>query len=255
MLLAYPWWLEESLDGEIMNSQHIVRSYDAELAALGDRIAAMGGHAERMVDEAIAALINADVELARKVIADDLVLDEGQRWVDEQAVLLIARRQPVADDLRDVIGAIRISSELERVGDLGKNIAKRVVAVSQARQPPRLFRGLEALATLALTQLKRVLDVYASRSVGAIGFMRDRDEEIDAMYTSLFRELLTYMMEDPRNISPCTHLLFCAKNIERIGDHATNIAETVYYVVTGAQLPTERAKEDKSHHVVLPAGS
>jgi phosphate transport system protein len=234
-----------------MNSQHIVRAYDDELATLGNRIAAMGGHAERMVDEAVGALINADVALARKVIADDIVLDEGQRWIDDRAILLIAKRQPMADDLREIIGTIRIAADLERVGDLGKSIAKRVVAVSDTRQPVQLFRGLEALATLALTQLKQVLDVYASRSIGAIAFMRDRDEEIDAMYTSLFRELLTYMMEDPRNISPCTHLLFCAKNIERIGDHATNIAETVYYVVTGEQLPLERPKEDKSHRVVL----
>jgi phosphate transport system protein len=234
-----------------MNSQHTVRAYDEELATLGNRIAAMGGHAERMVDEAVAALINADTALARKVIADDVVLDEGQRWIDDRAIVLIAKRQPMADDLREIIGTIRISADLERVGDLGKNIAKRVVAVADMRQPVQLFRGLEALATLALTQLKQVLDVYASRSVGAIAFMRDRDEEIDAMYTSLFRELLTYMMEDPRNISPCTHLLFCAKNIERIGDHATNIAETVYYVVTGEQLPLERPKEDKSHRVVM----
>src|SRR5690606_38666069 len=141
-----------------------------------------------------------------------------------------------------------------RVGDLGKSIAKRVVAVVDARQPVQLFRGIEALATLALTQLKHVLDVFASRDVAAISFMRDRDEEIDAMYTSLFRELLTYMMEDPRNISPCTHLLFCAKNIERIGDHATNVAETVYYIVTGRQLPLERPKEDKSHKVVMIGG-
>src|SRR5690606_13664579 len=183
----------------------------------------MGGHAERMVEEAVAALINDDVALARKVIADDAVLDEGERWVDDYAVRLIARRQPMADDLRGVVGAIRISSDLERVGDLGKNIAKRAVAIAEAGQPVQLFRGIEALATLALTQLKQVLDIYASRSVDAIAFMRDRDGEIDAMYTSLFRELLTYMMEDPRNISPCTHLLFCAKNIERIGDYATNI--------------------------------
>ena len=158
----------------------------------------------------------------------------------------------MADDLREVIGAIRISADLERVGDLGKNIAKRVVAVSDARHPFSLFRGLQALTELALTQLKDVLDAYASRSVERLGFVRDRDDQIDAMYTSLFRELLTYMMEDPRNITACTHLLFCAKNIERIGDHATNIAETVYYVVTGDQMPPDRPKEDKSHRVVLP---
>ena len=157
----------------------------------------------------------------------------------------------MATDLREIIGAIRISADLERVGDLGKNVAKRVVAVIEGRQPPSLFRGLEALADLALTQLKEVLDVYASRSVEKIGFVRDRDDQIDAMYTSLFRELLTYMMEDPRNITPCTHLLFCAKNIERIGDHATNIAETIYYIVTGDQMPAERPKGDKTDKVVL----
>jgi phosphate transport system protein len=127
-----------------------------------------------------------------------------------------------------------------------------VAAVIDGRQPTSLFRGLEALADLALTQLKEVLDVYASRSVEKIGFVRDRDDQIDAMYTSLFRELLTYMMEDPRNITPCTHLLFCAKNIERIGDHATNIAETIYYIVTGDQMPAERPKGDKTDKIVLP---
>lgn len=234
-----------------MQSQHIVRAYDQELRYLATRIAAMGGHAERMVDQAIEALVNSDPGLAQKVIDDDPVLDEGQRDIDERAIVLIAKRQPMADDLREIIGAIRISSDLERVGDLGKNIAKRVVAVTDGRQPVSLFRGLQALAQLALTQLKEVLDVYATRGIERIGFVRDRDEEIDAMYTSLFRELLTYMMEDPRNITACTHLLFCAKNIERIGDHATNIAETVYYIVTGSQMPTERPKEDKSHRVTL----
>ncbi len=233
---------------------HIVRAYDEDLKYLRNRLAAMGGHAERMVDQAVLALVNADAGLARKVIADDVFLDETQRDIDDKAILLIAKRQPMADDLREVIGSIRVSADLERVGDLGKNIAKRVVAVTEGRQPLSLFRGLQALAELALTQLKEVLDVYASRSVDRLAFMRDRDDQIDAMYTSLFRELLTYMMEDPRNITPCTHLLFCAKNIERIGDHATNIAETVYYVIKGEQMPIERPKDDKSHRVVLTGG-
>ncbi len=232
-----------------MQSVHIVSAYDEELKYLSKRIAAMGGHAERMVEQAIAALVNADPGLAQKVIRDDAVLDEGQREIDDKAIIIIARRQPMATDLREIIGAIRISADLERVGDLGKNVAKRVVAVIEGRQPPSLFRGLEALADLALTQLKEVLDVYASRSVEKIGFVRDRDDQIDAMYTSLFRELLTYMMEDPRNITPCTHLLFCAKNIERIGDHATNIAETIYYMTTGAQPEGERPKDDTANTV------
>lgn len=212
-----------------------------------------GRPCERMVEQAIAALVHADPALARKVVEDDAVLDEAQREVDDKAIVIIARRQPMAVDLREVIGAIRISADLERVGDLAKNVAKRVAAVAEVGQPARLFRGIEALAELALAQLKQVLDVYASRSVDKLGFVRDRDGEIDAMYTSLFRELLTHMMEDPRNITPCTHLLFCAKNIERIGDHATNIAETIYHIVTAEQMPAERPKGDKTDQLVLPA--
>ncbi|MBZ9659716.1 phosphate signaling complex protein PhoU [Mesorhizobium sp. ESP-6-4] len=234
-----------------MQSVHIASAYDEELKFLSKRIAAMGGHAERMVEQAVAALVNVDHGLAQKVIQDDLVLDEGQREIDDKAIIIIARRQPMATDLREIVGAIRISADIERVGDLGKNVAKRVASVD-GRQPNSLFRGIEALANLALTQLKEVLDVYASRSVERIGLVRDRDDQIDAMYTSLFRELLTYMMEDPRNITPCTHLLFCAKNIERIGDHATNIAETIYYIVTGDQMPADRPKGDKTDKVVLP---
>ncbi|ESX28718.1 phosphate signaling complex protein PhoU [Mesorhizobium sp. LSJC264A00] len=236
-----------------MQSVHIVSAYDEELKYLAKRIAAMGGHAERMVEQAIQALVNADPGLAQKVIRDDIVLDDGQREIDDKAIVIIAKRQPMATDLREIVGAIRISADLERVGDLAKNVAKRVVSVIDGSQPTSLFRGLEALAELALTQLKEVLDVYASRSVEKIGFVRDRDDQIDAMYTSLFRELLTYMMEDPRNITPCTHLLFCAKNIERIGDHATNIAETIYYIVTGEQLPAERPKGDKTDKIAFPA--
>jgi phosphate transport system protein len=231
-----------------------MRAFDEELRFLANRIAAMGGHAERMVDQSVAALVNSDHDLARKVIADDTLLDDGQREIDDKAIVIIAKRQPMADDLREIVGAIRISADLERVGDLGKNIAKRVFAVTESRQPPSLFRGLQALAELALTQLKDVLDVYGTRDVERIGVTRDRDEQIDAVYTSLFRELLTYMMEDPRNITACTHMLFCAKNIERIGDHATNIAETVYYIVTGKQMPPERPKEDRSHRVTISGG-
>jgi len=235
-----------------MQSVHTVSAYDEELNYLARQIAAMGGHAERMVDEAIAALIHADVGLAQKVIADDAVLDGIQREIDDKAIVVIARRQPMAADLREIIGTIRISAELERVGDLAKNVAKRVVAVTQNQQPTSLFRGIDALTELALNQLKEVLDIFASRELGRISFVRDRDDQIDAMYTSLFREMLTYMMEDQRNITPCTHLLFCAKNIERIGDHATNIAETIFHIVTGEQMPAERRKSDKTDQVGVP---
>ncbi|WP_336055774.1 phosphate signaling complex protein PhoU [Nitratireductor sp. CH_MIT9313-5] len=235
-----------------MTSQHIMRSFDEELRYLTNQIGAMGGYSERMVAEAVSALVGGDVDLARKVVADDEYLDLREREIGEKAVVVIAKRQPMAGDLREIVGAIRIASDLERIGDLGKNIAKRVVAVTESRQPMRLFRGLSSLSDLALTQLKDVLDAYASRSADKIGSVRDRDEEIDAMYTSLFRELLVYMMEDPRNITACTHLLFCAKNIERIGDHATNIAETVHHIITGTQLAPERPKVDLSHKVTAP---
>ncbi|PHP65480.1 phosphate transport system regulatory protein PhoU [Zhengella mangrovi] len=232
------------------DSNHTVRAFDTDLHALSDKIAQMGGMAESMVFDAVSALVRADESFVDEVRERDAVLDRLQREIDEKAVLIIARRQPMAQDLREIIGAMRIAADLERVGDLGKSIAKRVSAISRDSQPRSFYRGLEALAELALSQLKDVLDSYASRSVERIPAMRDRDEEIDSMYTSLFRELLTYMMEDPRNISPCTHLLFCAKNIERIGDHATNVAETVYFIATGRQLDAERPKDDDSHKVV-----
>ena len=232
-------------------STHIASVYDEDLKYLTRRLSEMGGLAEQMCSDAVRALVNSDAALAQKVISDDVILDHAEREIGDKAIVTIARRQPVAADLREIMGSIRIAADLERVGDLGKNTAKRVIAVQGTGVPRKLARGLEHLSDLALVQLKDVLDVYATRSAEKAEAIRSRDEEIDAMYTSLFRELLTYMMEDPRNITACTHLLFCAKNIERIGDHATNIAETVYYIVTGKQMPPERPKEDTSHRVTV----
>ena len=238
----------------MIDRQHTVTSYDEELSFLSNRIAEMGGLAERMVDQAVTALIHSDLALSRTVIADDAILDAWQRDIDEKAVLLIARRQPMASDLREIIGTIRIANDIERIGDLGKNIAKRVTAVAEMRQPVQLYRGLEALAELTLIQLKEALDMFANRRVEGVERLRARDEDIDAKYTSLFRELLTYMMEDPRNISACTHLLFCAKNLERIGDHVTNIAESIHFMVTGRQPLDERPKDDGHNKLVVDQG-
>ncbi|GAB4352890.1 MAG: phosphate signaling complex protein PhoU [Oricola sp.] len=232
-------------------TSHTVSAFDEDMKFLAHKIAEMGGLAERMVESSIRALVKSDIQLAQKVISDDLVLDEAQAMLDEKVILIIAQRQPVASDLREVFSAIRIASDLERIGDLAKNIAKRVVAISERGHSVNLVRGIDHLGDLALAQLKEVLDAFGSRTVTRINMVRDRDDEIDAMYTSLFRELLTYMMEDPRNITTCTHLLFCAKNIERIGDHATNIAESVYYIVTGEHLSAYRPKEDKTHRIVV----
>ncbi|MBB5575059.1 MULTISPECIES: phosphate signaling complex protein PhoU [Rhizobium] len=232
-----------------MVSTHILSAYDEDLKFLTRRISEMGGLAEQMVSDSVRALVNGDAALAQKVISDDAILDHAEREVGDKAIVTIARRQPMAADLREIMGSIRIASDLERVGDLGKNTAKRVIAVQGTGVPRRLARGIEHLSELALVQLKEVLDVYSTRSPDKAVSIRERDEEIDAMYTSLFREMLTYMMEDPRNITTCTHLLFCAKNIERIGDHATNIAETIYYMATGAQPEGERPKDDTANTV------
>ncbi|SIR45309.1 phosphate uptake regulator, PhoU, partial [Rhizobium sp. RU35A] len=226
---------------------HILSAFDEDLKYLNRRISEMGGLAEEMCGAAVRALVNSDAALAQKIISDDVILDNAEREIQEKAIVTIARRQPMAGDLREIIGVLRIAADLERVGDLGKNTAKRVIAVQGTGVPRKLARGLEHLSDLALVQLKEVLDVFSNRSAQKAEAIRQRDEEIDAMYTSLFRELLTYMMEDPRNITTCTHLLFCAKNIERIGDHATNIAETIYYITTGAQPEGERPKDDTSN--------
>ncbi|AJY45338.1 phosphate signaling complex protein PhoU [Martelella endophytica] len=229
-----------------MAPSHILTAFDEELKYLQRRISEMGGLAEEMVSESVEALVNTDSALAQKVISDDLVLDEAEREIGDKAVVIIARRQPVASDLREIMGAIRIAADLERVGDMAKNTAKRVISVQGTGVPRKLAHGIEHLSELALLQLKEVLDAYNSRQADKANSIRERDEEIDAIYTSLFRELLTYMMEDPRNITTCTHLLFCAKNIERIGDHATNIAEMIYYIATGAQPQGERPKDDNT---------
>ena len=225
-------------------SDHIVSSFDNELRQLRNMIAEMGGYAEKSVVDSVDALIKRDITLAQRVIALDGAIDALQRNVEERAILVIAKRQPMALDLREIVSAIRVSSDLERIGDLGKNIAKRVVALNGQMQPAKIFGGFDHMADMVLEQLKQVLDAFAQRNVEEALSVWRSDGAIDAMYTSLFRELLTYMMEDPRNIGFCTHLLFCAKNIERIGDHATNIAETVHYLVTGQSPSGERPKND-----------
>ena len=217
----------------ISETDHTVSAFDDDLRFLMEKISQMGGHAETMVARSVNALARGDNEMALSVIKEDSQLDHLQREVDDHGVLLIARRQPMAHDLREVIGAMRIANDLERIGDLGTNMARRVAEIDDIIQPKRLMRGLEHLTRLALVQLKNVLDAYVHKDVKRAVEVWCADDEVDAVYGSLFRELLTYMMEDPRNITMCTHLLFCAKNIERVGDHATNLAETILYVVEG----------------------
>lgn len=236
----------------VTEHEHIVRSYGDELALLNDQIARMGGLAEQMVGQAMEALERRDPELAELTIRQDDRIDTLEREIEEQVVALIARRQPMAVDLRQCMAALRISSDLERIGDLGKNIAKRALAVAGETQPKKLIVGVKHMSEIALTQLKDVLEAFIERDTERALTVWHRDEELDAMYNSLFRELLTYMMEDPRNIGLCTHFLFAAKNIERIGDHSTNIAETIYYLVKGKAMRDERPKGDVTATMAVP---
>jgi phosphate transport system protein len=215
----------------------------------------MGGISEKMLVDALVALARHDKPLAQAVIALDPRLDVLHREVEENAILTIARRQPLAVDLRETISAIRIAGDVERIGDLAKNIAKRALAIGDDFQPQKIVVGLQHMNDLVLGQLKDVLDAYAQKDTAKALDVWKRDGAIDALYTSLFRELLTYMMEDPRNISFCTHLLFCAKNIERIGDHTTNIAETVHYLVTAETLAIDRPKNDRSIDTTVGTGA
>jgi phosphate transport system protein len=233
-------------------SEHTIKAFDADLQDLVRVVVEMGGLAERQIVNSIEALDKRDLALAQRVITEDAKIDALQREIEEKAILTIARRQPMAVDLREVVGALRLSNDLERIGDLAKNIAKRVGALDGDFQPQQVMRGVEHMSDLVLTQIKEVLDSFAHRDAAKALAVWRGDEEIDAVNNSLFRELLTYMMEDPRNISYCIHLLFCAKNIERMGDHATNIAETVVYIVEGRALADERPKGDTTAVTNVP---
>lgn len=224
--------------------EHTAKAFDVDLQELTRMVAEMGGLAERQIADAVDALARRDADRAQRTVAGDPSIDALQAEIEEKAVLTIARRQPMAVDLREIVGALRVSNDLERIGDLAKNIGKRVLALDGEFHPPKLIRGVEHMGALVLTQLKEVLDSYAGHDLKKAMVVWNGDEEIDAMCTSLFRELLTYMMEDPRNITFCIHLMFCAKNIERMGDHATNIAETVHYIIEGRPIADQRPKGD-----------
>jgi phosphate transport system protein len=223
---------------------HTSRAFDSDLQEIARKVAEMGGLVEKQIADATRSLLDRDTELAERVIATDGTIDAMQQVVEEKAILTIARRQPMAVDLREIVGAMRLCNDLERIGDHAKHIGKRVVALGGDLYPQTLIRGVDHMAELVLSQVKQVLDSYGSRDLAAALAVWSGDAEIDALCTSLFRELLTYMMEDPRNITFCMHLMFCAKDIERMGDHATNIAETVYYIIEGRPITDQRPKGD-----------
>jgi phosphate transport system protein len=228
-----------------MSSEHLVRGYDEELRRLSNTITEMGGLAESQLGTALDAVIERDSDMAAGVVENDTRVDRLQHEVDNLAIRLLALRQPVARDLREIFAAVKIAADLERICDYAANVAKRSIVLDQS-PPVQPVYSLPRMARLAQLLVKDVIDAYVARDADKAYAVWMRDEELDEMYSSLFRELLTYMMEDPRNIGPCSHLLFMAKNIERIGDHATNIAEDLYYLVHGMPLTQQRPKRDQS---------
>ena len=224
---------------------HTVKAFDQELAELKRCIGDMGRLAEQQLTRALDALARRDTEFAERIIAGDQEIDDLELAVEWQATQVIVKRQPMASDLRQIMVAIRIASDLERIGDLSKNLAKRTRVLTDAIAPAAVT-GVARMGNLALQQLSGVLDAYARDDADKAVEIWRSDEDIDTVYNSVFRELLTYMMEDPRTIGQATHLMFAAKNMERIGDHCTNIAENIYYVVHGRPLAGERPKGDET---------
>ena len=230
-------------------NNHIVKSYDDEQRVLLDELIRMGEMSVAQLEAALDVLERRDDHAAARVIANDDAIDALEHQVNQDVVRLI-RRGPMATDLRIILAALRVASDIERIGDLAANIAKRSMALNLAPPLPHT-RGLDALGRLAARQVREVLDAYARRDGEAALRVRAHDAELDTLYTGLFRELLTYMMEDARAITPCTHLLFMAKNLERIGDHATNIAENVWFLIHGEELMPPRDKRDESSTTVV----
>ena len=228
---------------------HIVKSYDQEQAALMRELLRMGEMSVAQLEAALDVVERRDDKAAERVMANDDAIDALEQSVNQDVIRLI-RRGPMATDLRIILAALRVASDIERIGDYAANIAKRSMALNHSPPLPHT-RGLEALGRLAVRQLRDVMRAYVERDGQAALRVRESDAELDTLYTGLFRELLTYMMEDARAITACTHLLFMAKNIERIGDHATNIAENVWFLVHGEELMAPRDKRDESNTTVV----
>ncbi|MDQ3288494.1 MAG: phosphate signaling complex protein PhoU [Pseudomonadota bacterium] len=229
---------------------HIVKSYDEEQQRLLEETLRMGEMAASQLEAALDVVQRRDDKAAARIIANDEAIDALEQEVSHD-VMKLALRGPMARDLRQILAAIRIASDIERIGDYAANVAKRSTALNMSPPLPQIS-GLQSIGALAVTQVRDVLGAYRDGDVEAAQRVRARDADIDTAYTALFRELLTYMMEDPRSITPCTHLLFMAKNIERVGDHATNIAENVWFLVRGEEVLPPREKRDDSNITVAP---
>ena len=231
-------------------NHHIVKSYDDEQNALLDQLIRMGQMSAAQLEAALDVVERRDDQAAQRVIGNDEAIDALEQQINHDVIQLI-HRGPLAGDLRMILAALRVASDIERIGDYAANIAKRSMALNLSPPLPHT-RGLDALGRMAVRQVRDVLEAYVNRDGEAALQVRARDAELDTLYTGLFRELLTYMMEDERAITPCTHLLFMAKNLERIGDHATNIAENIWFLVHGDELLPPRDKRDESNSTGIP---
>ena len=235
-------------------AEHIVKSYQQDLKHLRDLITEMGGMVESQVALACTAILERDRTAAAQAMEADARVDAREQEIEQFVIRLLALRQPVAGDLRHIVATLKATGDLERIGDYAANVAKRSLVLEQFSLR-YAATGLAHMAALVQENLKRIIDAIGADDADRAMQVWRSDEAIDEIYNALFRELVTYMMEDPRNITPYTHLLFIAKNLERIGDHATNIAETVYYAVTGTPLTDARPKGDNSSSaVVTPKG-
>lgn len=232
------------------NPEHIVKSFEQDLKRLRDLVTDMGGIVENQVALAAEAILYRDSAKATRAVEEDPRVDQLERDVEQFAIRLIALRQPVANDLRQIVAALKITGDLERIGDYASNAAKRSLVLDEFAMPYSLA-GLAHMARMVQENLKATIDAVGAADADTALEVWRSDAVIDDIYNAIFRELITYMMEDPRNITPCTHLLFIAKNLERIGDHATNIAETIYYAVKGEALPGSRPKGDTSPYAVV----
>jgi phosphate transport system protein len=231
-------------------AEHIVKSFEQELNRLRTLITDMGGLVESQVAQACNAVIEKDSGAASRAVESDPKVDAFEREVEQFVIRLLALRQPMAQDLRLIVASLKITGDLERIGDYAANVAKRSLVLDQFSLPYTLT-GLAHMSLLVQENLKTVIDAVGEGDTAKALQVWRSDEVIDEIYNALFRELITYMMEDPRNITPCAHLLFIAKNLERIGDHATNVAETVYYAVKGEPLTGSRPKGDTSAYAVV----
>ena len=230
--------------------EHLVKRYDQELKRLRGLLTQMGGTVESQVALAAEAIVHRDAAAATRAVEEDPKVDALEREVEQFVIRLLALRQPMASDLREIVAALKITGDLERIGDYAANAAKRSIVLAEFSVPFSLA-GLAHMTQLVQEQLKLIIDALGEGDADKAMQVWRSDQMVDDIYNTIFRELITYMMEDPRNITPCTHLLFIAKNLERVGDHATNIAENLYYAVKGETLPESRPKGDTSAYAVV----